>query len=139
MDDNSQNTIVLNEFSTRASDGYCGGSGNFVEIANAGAGGYIWIRIAEKDAFRRAVICLSGSSLAAGKNHNLCENEHDGLELGLSLEEGDVVRFERIRQTPFFRSQPARWTEHPESSTSSVAWLPHQAHRISLTLFNDSI
>ena len=92
---NSQNTIVLNEFSTRTNDGYCGGSGDFVEIANAGAvtvdiSGY---GIAEKDADfddDKLYAFPAGSSLAAGARITICakNDTHDGLDFGLSLEEG---------------------------------------------------
>ena len=142
----SQNTIVLNEFSTRASDGYCGGSGNFVEIANAGAvsvdiSGY---GIAEKDAdfdddkLYASLVQPSGWC----KNHNLCENDtHDGLDFGLSLEEGVTLYDSNgfVIDT-FFASDHSQHVmdgASREFRTSSVAWRwPLQAHRISLTLFN---
>ena len=91
---NSQNTVVLNEFSTTTSDGYCGGSGDFVEIANAGTAavdisGYGIAEEAE-DFDNKAYMFPAGSSLAAGARITICAKNatHDGIDYGLSKEEG---------------------------------------------------
>jgi hypothetical protein len=92
---NSQNTIVLNEFSTRTSDGYCGGSGDFVEIANTGSASVDIsdYGIAEKDKDfddSKLYVFPAGSTLAAGARITICakNDTHDGLDFGLSIEEG---------------------------------------------------